>query len=51
MLRKIETTIVLLLSALLVLASWCKWLPLDVTESLGFATGAICVWLVTKGNI
>jgi nicotinamide mononucleotide transporter len=27
------------------------WLPLDPTEALGFVTGAICVWLVTRGNI
>lgn len=38
-------------SLLLVIVSWLRWLPLDVTEALGFATGAICVWLVTKGNI
>lgn len=39
------------ISAFLVLAAWNEWLPLDPTEALGFATGAICVWLVTKGNI
>ncbi len=38
-------------SVLLLAASWFKWLPLDFTEALGFATGAVCVWLVTKGNI
>lgn len=38
-------------SVLLLICSWFKWLPLDFTEALGFATGAICVWLVTKGNI
>jgi nicotinamide mononucleotide transporter len=45
---------VLVISAvttLLLAASWFKWLPLDFTEALGFATGAVCVWLVTKGNI
>lgn len=44
----------LVISAVTVLvpaASWFKWLPLDFTEALGFATGAVCVWLVTKGNI
>jgi len=38
-------------SVVLLIASWFRWLPLDFTEALGFATGAICVWLVTKGNI
>ena len=38
-------------ATLLLVTAWRKWLPLDMTEALGFATGAICVWLVTKGNI
>jgi len=38
-------------SLFLIIASWLRWLPLEITEALGFATGAICVWLVTKGNI
>jgi nicotinamide mononucleotide transporter len=47
----LETTAVLVVSALLLITAWQKWLPLDLTEAFGFATGAICVWLVTKGNI
>lgn len=43
--------IVLILSAALLIASGSKWLPLDFTESLGFATGAICVWLTARENI
>ena len=35
---------------MLVGAVW-KLLPLDTVEAFGFSTGAICVWLVTKGNI
>ena len=38
-------------ATLLLVTAWQKWLPLDMTEAFGFATGAICVWLVTKGNI
>lgn len=38
-------------SAALLLCAWQKWLPLDLTEAFGFATGAICVWLITKENI
>jgi nicotinamide mononucleotide transporter len=39
------------LSTALVICAWCQWLRIDLTESLGFATGAVCVWLVTRGNI
>ncbi|WP_193212417.1 nicotinamide riboside transporter PnuC [Luteolibacter marinus] len=39
------------LSLVLLSAAWWRWLPIDVTEALGFATGAVCVWLVTKENI
>jgi len=38
-------------SLLLLLGAWQKWLPIDLTESFGFVTGAVCVWLVTRGNI
>ena len=48
---RIEGTAIIGVSLLLIAASWWRWLPLDITEALGFATGAICVWLVTKGNI
>jgi nicotinamide mononucleotide transporter len=47
----IEVLVISAVTTLLLAASWFKWLPLDFTEALGFATGAICVWLVTKGNI
>lgn len=47
----IEALVISALTVLLLAASWFKWLPLDFTEALGFATGAVCVWLVTKGNI
>ena len=47
----IETLVISAVTTLLLAASWFKWLPLDFTEALGFATGAVCVWLVTKSNI
>jgi nicotinamide mononucleotide transporter len=47
----IEVLVISAVTVLLLAASWFKWLPLDFTEALGFATGAVCVWLVTKGNI
>ena len=46
-----DTILVPLMSVLLLLSAWLKWLPIDLTEAFGFATGAICVWLVTKENI
>jgi len=48
---KMDTIVVPLLSVALLLSAWQKWLPLDLTEAFGFASGAVCVWLVTKGNI
>lgn len=43
--------IIAVLSALLLTASWFRWAPIDFTEACGFATGAGCVWLVTRENI
>lgn len=43
--------VIVLLSALLLIASWSGRVPLDFTEACGFVTGAACVWLVTRGNI
>ena len=48
---RLEAIIVTVLCTALLLCAWQKWLPLDLTEALGFATGATCVWLVTRGNI
>ncbi len=47
---KVEMAVVLAAATGLVAAAWQKWLPLDVTEAFGFATGAVCVWLVTKAS-
>jgi len=46
-----DAIIVPALSMALLLCAWQKWLPIDLTEAFGFASGAVCVWLVTKGNI
>jgi len=48
---RIEAATIASLCIALLLCAWRKWLPIDLTESLGFATGAVCVWLVTRGNI
>lgn len=46
-----EPALILLPSAVLLLASWFKWAPIDFTEACGFVTGAVCVWLVTRENL
>jgi nicotinamide mononucleotide transporter len=48
---RLEVTLLLVPSTVLLLASWFKWAPIDFTEACGFVTGAVCVWLVTRGNI
>src|SRR6186713_3343946 len=35
----------------LVAASWQKWIPYSLTETLGFVTGAGCVYLVVREHI
>ncbi|MBV9864560.1 MAG: nicotinamide mononucleotide transporter [Abitibacteriaceae bacterium] len=38
-------------SLVLIIGSWCHWLPLGLTEVFGFVTGGICVWLTVKENV
>lgn len=40
-----------LLGIALILAAWRGWLPYSLIETLGFVTGAACVYLVVKQNI
>lgn len=35
----------------LIVGSWRGWLPYSLTETLGFVTGAACVYLVVRQNI
>ena len=46
-----EAALLLIPSAALLLVARFKWAPIDFTEACGFVTGAVCVWLVTRGNI
>ena len=48
---KLASSAVYIGSTALLLCALFGWLPLDPTEAFGFATGAICVWLVTRANI
>lgn len=50
-LPKWELALLLVPSATLLSAAWFKWAPIDFTEACGFVTGAVCVWLVTRGSI
>ena len=40
-----------LLGVALILAAWREWLPYSLTETLGFVTGAACVYLVVRRNV
>ncbi|RYD47433.1 MAG: nicotinamide riboside transporter PnuC [Verrucomicrobiaceae bacterium] len=48
---RLEAALLLIPSAILLLAAWFKWAPIDFAEACGFVTGAVCVWLVTRGSI
>lgn len=41
----------LLPSAALLACAWRSWLPLSITEALGFVTGLVCVWLTVRENV
>jgi nicotinamide mononucleotide transporter len=49
--KRWEIAVMVLGSAALILGAWTKVLPLGLTETLGFVTGAVCVWLTVKENI
>lgn len=38
-------------SAAILLASWLKAWPIELTEAFGFVTGGICVWLVVREHM
>jgi len=40
-----------IVSGLLVAASLLHWVPLEITEVLGFVTGGYCVWLAVVENV
>jgi hypothetical protein len=48
---RVDLWLLPLLSLALIVCSWRRWLPLDLTETLGFVTGVACVYLVVKENI
>jgi len=48
---RLELIFLLVFSVVLIAAARFQWVSLDLTEVMGFVTGAFCVWLVTHGNI
>jgi nicotinamide mononucleotide transporter len=49
--KRPEIPIGILLGLGLIIGSWRGWLPLGLTETLGFVTGAACVYLVVREHI
>jgi nicotinamide mononucleotide transporter len=49
--KRLELIVAFGASAVLLVGSLFQILPLNLTEVLGFITGAICVWLTVKQNI
>lgn len=50
-LPRAEVVAAITLSLLLIAGSAGQWLPLGMTEVLGFVTGGICVWLVVREHL
>lgn len=50
-LRPSELGVMVALSLALILSSWRGWLPYSLTETLGFVTGAACVYLVVREHL
>jgi nicotinamide mononucleotide transporter len=48
---RLDLWILTLLSLALIVCSWRRWLPYELTETLGFVTGVACVYLVVKESI
>jgi nicotinamide mononucleotide transporter len=49
--RYLEIAIGVISSTVLLLGAWLQFLPFSLTESFGFITGAVGVWLTVKQNI
>jgi len=49
--KRLDLWLGTILSAVLIIASWQAWLPYSLTETLGFVTGAACVYLVVRQNV
>lgn len=50
-LKPFEVLALLVVSTLLLVASYRAWWAINVTEAWGFVTGGICVWLVVREHL
>src|SRR5689334_11718022 len=50
-LKPLELTAMLIISALVLAASYRGWWSIGVAEAWGFVTGGICVWLVVREHL
>ena len=49
--KLLDYSSITVISFLLVVVSWRHWLPYGLTETLGFVTGAACVYLVVRRDV
>ena len=49
--KKLLYTLAVLISALLLIATWFTWIPFNMIEMLGFVSGGWTVWLTVKENV
>lgn len=49
--KRLAILVAALISLSLLVAASQQWLPMSVTEVLGFISGAACVWLTVKENV
>ena len=50
-LKRLEAVIMLVVSLLVLTASYLDWWSIGVAEAWGFVTGGICVWLVVREHV
>jgi nicotinamide mononucleotide transporter len=49
--KRYDLWIGMAIGSALIAASWRRWAPYSLTETLGFVTGAACVYLVVKQSV
>jgi nicotinamide mononucleotide transporter len=49
--KRFDLWIGIAIGSALITASWRRWAPYSLTETLGFVTGAACVYLVVRQNV
>jgi nicotinamide mononucleotide transporter len=49
--RLLDYLLIIVIGTGLIVSSWLRFVPYDLTETLGFVTGAACVYLVVREDI